>query len=73
MQMKNHFIKMKFGYVLDYDPTLENSGRKNSLYITEKITCYLIQMNPLISLMLLACHKKSYLICDEITNFRNIM
>ena len=23
-------------------------------------------------LMLLACHKKSYLICDEITNFRNI-
>ena len=26
-----------------------------------------------LSLMLLACHKKSYLICDEITNFRNIM
>ena len=23
--------------------------------------------------MLLACHKKSYLICDKITNFRNIM
>ena len=26
-----------------------------------------------IKLMLLAYHKKSYLICDEITNFRNIM
>ena len=25
-----------------------------------------------IYLTLLACHKKSYLICDEITNFRNI-
>ena len=24
-------------------------------------------------LMLLACHQKSYLICDEITNFRNIL
>jgi hypothetical protein len=24
-------------------------------------------------LMLLACHKKSYLICDKITNFRNVM
>ena len=23
--------------------------------------------------LLLACHKKSYLICDEITNFQNIM
>ena len=26
-----------------------------------------------VRLMLLACHKKSYLICDEITNFRKIM
>ena len=25
------------------------------------------------NVMLLACHKKSCLICDEITNFRNIM
>ena len=27
----------------------------------------------ILHLMLLACHKKSYLICDEIMNFRNIM
>ena len=25
-----------------------------------------------LSLMLVACHKKSYLICDEFMNFRNI-
>ena len=36
------------------------------IFFIRNFLCFLL-------LMLLACHKKSYLICDEITNFRNIM
>ena len=46
------------------------------IVIHELCTIWFHGKNPnffFVKLMWLACHKKSYLICDEITNFWNIM
>jgi hypothetical protein len=50
MDMKKHFLEMQFGCM--YDPPLANSGKKNSLNITEEIgvLSHPDAANPLITL-----------------------
>ena len=46
---------------------------KNRLFDIKINNSYIGILKSILILMLLACDKKSYLICEEITNFRNIM
>ena len=80
MEDSNRIIEDATKAILSFNKTIQEQNKvvddlnqkveeNNATAVSAKILEFEVDLN----LMLLACHKKSYLICDEIMNFRNIM